>query len=158
VLLIRHGPTEVDLDLSFGWTVFEHEALAARARTRYGHVVAPMARVEDLLVFKAMAGRPRDIDDAVTLLTLYPRIDLTGVRGRVAELAELAELAEAPELMLGLERILRASAAMPAKRTSPRKPSSRRVRPEATEEPTTRTAARPRATRGSKKQRKRPPR
>jgi hypothetical protein len=155
VLLMRHRPTEVDLDLSFGWTVFEHEALAARARTRYGDVAAPMARVEDLLVFKAMAGRPHDIDDAVTLLTLYPRIDLTRVRGRVAELAELAE---DPELMLGLERILRAAAAMPAKRTSTRKPSSRRLRPKTNEEPATKTAARPRATMGSKKKPNRPPR
>jgi len=25
VLLTRHRPTEIDLDLSFGWTVFEYE-------------------------------------------------------------------------------------------------------------------------------------
>jgi hypothetical protein len=124
VLLVRHQPTEVDLDLSFGWTTFEHEALAARATMRYGHVAAPMAGVEELLVFKAMAARSRDIDDAVTLLTLNPRIDLSHVRRRIATLAELAE---APELMLGLERIIRAATAMPAKRSSPAKrPSAER--------------------------------
>jgi hypothetical protein len=107
VLLTRHRPTEVDLDLSFGWTVFEHEALAARTRTRYGKIAAPMAGVEELLVFKAMAARPRDVEDAVTLLTLYPHVDLASVRRR---LVELAELADAPELTLGFEQILRAAA------------------------------------------------
>ena len=133
VLLARHQPTEVDLDLSFGWTVFEHEALAARIRTRYGKVAVPMARVEELLVFKAMAGRPRDVDDSITLLTLYPHIDLAHVRRRVAVLAELAE---APELTLGLEQILHAAATAPVRRTS------RRVR----------------AVAGPKKKRKRSPR
>lgn len=108
VLLMRHRPTEVDLDLSLGWTAFEHEALAARAATRFGKVSAPMASVDDLVVFKAIAGRPRDIDDAVTLLTLYPHIDLSRVRARVRTLALAAE---APELERGLEQIVAAVAA-----------------------------------------------
>lgn len=82
VLLTRHEPTEVDLDLSFGWTPFEYEALAVRASKRYGKVAAPMTRVDELLVFKAMAGRARDVDDAVSLLTLYPRVDLARVAPR----------------------------------------------------------------------------
>jgi len=156
VLLTRHRPTEVDLDLSFGWTVFEHEALAARSSTRYGEVAAPMAGVEELLVFKAMAGRPRDIEDAVTLLTLYPRIDLSAVRARIATLAELAE---APELLMGFERIVRAGA-RPAKHASPAKPPAQRARPGAKLQ-TTRTAPRPahpRAASGPRKKRKRAPR
>jgi hypothetical protein len=44
VVLARHQPTEVDLDLSLGWTQFERDALAARVRVRYGKVAAPMAR------------------------------------------------------------------------------------------------------------------
>ncbi len=124
VLLARHRPTEVDLDLSFGWTAFEHEALAACASTRYGKVAAPMAGVDDLLVFKAMAARPRDIDDAVTLLTLFPDIDVARVRRR---LAVLADLALAPELNLGLERILQAAteaASHVVTRPSPRRPTT----------------------------------
>lgn len=125
VLLARHRPTEVDLDLSLGWTAFEHEAIAARVPTRYGHVTAPMARVEDLLVFKALAGRPRDVDDAVTLLTLYPEVDRALVRQRVAALAALAET---PELMQGLEAIVRAA---PPPKTPPpmRRPPKRSPRP-----------------------------
>src|SRR3954469_19138555 len=105
-----------------------------------------MAGVEELLVFKAMAARSRDIDDAVTLLTLYPHIDLNRVRGRIATLADLAE---APELMSGLERIVRAVAA---------KPPSPVVRPRAAGPQGTnrRRAQRPRA--ASRPKNKRPPR
>lgn len=110
VLLARHLPTQIDLDLSFGWTAFERDALASRATRPYGTVSIPMARVEDLLVFKAIAGRSRDVDDAVTLLTLYPRIDLSAVQRRVTEPAELAE---APELLGGLAEILRAWQTLP---------------------------------------------
>jgi hypothetical protein len=116
VLLMRHRPTEVDLDLSLGWTAFEHEALAARAATRFGKVSAPMASVDDLVVFKAIAGRPRDIDDAVTLLALYPHIDMSRVRARVRTLALAAET---PELERGLEQIVAAGAATLLHRSQP---------------------------------------
>jgi hypothetical protein len=116
VLLARHRPTEVDLDLSLGWTSFEHEALAARAATRYGKVSVPMAQVDDLIVFKAIAGRPRDIEDAVTLLALYPDTDMRRVRARVRALSRAAE---APELEQGLEDIVAASAAATAHRSQP---------------------------------------
>lgn len=129
VLLARHRPTQVDLDLSFGWTAFERDALALRVSTRYGSVKAPMARVEDLLVFKAIAGRSRDIDDAVTLLTLYPHVDLEEVRLRVTELAELAD---APELLSGLDAILRALRPLQVRpKTARTAPSSRASRPKA---------------------------
>lgn len=104
VLLTRHEPTQVDLDVSFGWTAFEREALAARVLTRYGKVAAPMAGVEELITFKVMAARPRDFDDAITLVTLYPGIDFERVRRHVTTLAELAG---APELLRGLDQVLR---------------------------------------------------
>jgi hypothetical protein len=124
VLLTRHRPTEVDLDLSPGWTRFEHEALDARAATRFGKVSVPMASVDDLLVFKAIAGRPRDIDDAITLLALYPHIDMSRVRARVRTLARASE---APELEHGLDQIVATSSALP-QRTRPRRSPARTAR------------------------------
>jgi hypothetical protein len=91
VLLMRHRPTGVDLDVSLAWSGFEIEALARRSPTRFGRVSAPMCTPEDLLVFKAIAGRPKDAEDARTLLALYPRIDIERARRRVQELAEIAD-------------------------------------------------------------------
>jgi hypothetical protein len=93
----------VELDVSFGWTEFEHEAIATCTTAKYGPVSAPMARAEDLLIFKAMAARPKDIDDAATLLLMHDDIDLERVRRR---LGELAALADEPSLAAGLEQVI----------------------------------------------------
>jgi len=103
VLLLRHEPTGVDLDVSFAWTAFEHDALAGCTLTTFGGVRAPMCSPENLVVFKAIAGRSKDIEDAEALLTLYPDIDRGHVRARVAELAELAE---APEILQLFDELL----------------------------------------------------
>jgi Nucleotidyl transferase of unknown function (DUF2204) len=127
ILLVRHSPSGVDLDLSFGWTVFEHEAIAASVTANYGGQRVPIARPEDIVIFKAMAGRPRDIDDAAALLDLYPDIDLGRVRVR---LSELAAMADAPELLAGLAQLV--GIARPAKLAAtpaPRPRSARTPRP-----------------------------
>jgi hypothetical protein len=103
VLLACHEPTGVDLDVSFAWSSFEHDALAASTLTAFGRVRAPMCTPENLVVFKAIAGRPRDIEDAESLLVLHPRIDVARVRKRVAELSALAE---APELLHAFDAML----------------------------------------------------
>jgi predicted nucleotidyltransferase len=96
VLLARHSPTGIDLDVSLAWSSFEHEALEAATRASFGNVRIPVSTAEDLLVFKAVAGRARDIEDAEALLVLHPRIDVDRARGRVVDLAKLAE---APEIV-----------------------------------------------------------
>ncbi len=100
VLLLRHASSDVEFDVSFAWTQFEHEAIGAATTARFGATKAPMAQAEDLVVFKAIAGRGKDHDDAVALLTLYPDANLMRIRSRVKALAELAD---APQLVGGLE-------------------------------------------------------
>lgn len=102
VLLLRHEPTGVDLDVSLGWSAFEHEALDARTSAEFAGVRAYMATPDDLVVFKAVAARPRDLEDAEALLLLHPEVDLARARRRVGELAELAGV---PEMSEGFERV-----------------------------------------------------
>jgi hypothetical protein len=122
VLLLRHAPTGVDLDVSLGWTVFEHEAIAASPRTRYGEVEVPIALAEDLVVFKAMAARPKDVADAAALLALHGGVDLARVRRR---LVELADLAGEPELVAVLEEIVATARAAAPGRAKGRRPVRR---------------------------------
>ena len=118
VLLLRHRPTGVDLDISLAWSTFEHEALAACTLTEFGGVSVPMSSPEDLIVFKAIAGRPKDMDDVQTLLELYPKLDVARMQRRIAQLAVLAE---APELVPAFEATLaRARTAAPKSEDAPK--------------------------------------
>jgi hypothetical protein len=99
VLLLVHERSGVELDVSLAWTAFEHEALAARTPARFGGLELPMATAEDLVVFKAIAARPKDLDDAETLLVLYPDIDVERVRRIVRQLAAAAEADHVPKLL-----------------------------------------------------------
>lgn len=131
VLLLRHAPTGVDLDVSLAWTDFEQQAIAHASMTAFGVIKAPMARPEDLVVFKTIAGRPKDLEDAMALLVLYPNLDHARLRERVRQLAELAD---EPGLAGGLETAIAAS-----KKARPEKPHAR-ARPSA---PTTPRTTRP---------------
>jgi hypothetical protein len=90
-----------------------------------------MAQAEDLVVFKAIAGRPKDIEDATTLLVLYPEMDRARLRARVSQLAELAD---EPALIGGLDAAIGASGKHPVlvretkKRRSPRGKAERQPR------------------------------
>jgi hypothetical protein len=121
VLLLQHEPTSVDIDLSFGWTEFERLAIASSTEASFGRVRAPMARPQDLVVFKAIAGRPRDVEDVTALLLLHPDIDVDAARRAVTELAALGD---APELVDGLDAALRS-----AQSPSPRSPAPRKRKP-----------------------------
>ena len=60
----------------------EREAIASSTLAGYGRASYPMARAEDLVVFKALAARPKDIEDAAALILMHPAMDLGRVRER----------------------------------------------------------------------------
>lgn len=113
VLLVMHEPTGVELDISLGFTQFERDALASSQLVRFAGLDLPVAMAEDLVVFKAIAARPKDIEDASTLLLLYDDIDLNRVSRAVHELALLAE---EPALEQGLAEIVATTRALRKKR------------------------------------------
>ena len=89
ILLLRHRSTGVDLDLSLAWLPFEREAIAHAEPISYAGVTLPFARPEDLLIYKLIAHRNRDLDDAERLLLLHRKsIDLARVRLVLGQFAE----------------------------------------------------------------------
>jgi predicted nucleotidyltransferase len=92
VHLYEHVPSAVPIDLSLAWLPFEEEALA-RARTLdVGTMAVRVADPSDLLVYKALAARARDLDDLDRLLTrLWDEIDFERVRRWLRRFDEVLE-------------------------------------------------------------------
>jgi predicted nucleotidyltransferase len=92
VLLMRHAPSGMDIDISVAWLPFEIEAIAASENVTLGDVRVPMARPEDLVIYKAIAWRPQDQQDVERLLLLHGKLmDLDRVRQIVGQFAEVLE-------------------------------------------------------------------
>lgn len=128
VLLLRHDASGTNIDLSFALLAFENEALERASPLTVGRRRVRVASAEDLVVYKSVAARERDLSDIERLLEIHgDAIDLSRVRRTVEELAGLLER---PELVAGLERIIRAvrqRRGAPAKRRArPKRPRKRK--------------------------------
>lgn len=91
VLLLVHRPTGIPLDGSLGGLPFERCAVERRVRRKFGSVAVPLPRAEDLLVMKAVAGRPRDLADIASLVASTPRLRVGEARRSVASFAAAME-------------------------------------------------------------------
>lgn len=63
ILPLRHRTTGVRLDVAIGMSGFEQDAVRRATPVDVGGTAVPVATVEDLLVMKALAGRPQDDED-----------------------------------------------------------------------------------------------
>ncbi|MBM5810407.1 MAG: nucleotidyl transferase AbiEii/AbiGii toxin family protein [Gammaproteobacteria bacterium] len=103
VLLLRHEPSQIDVDVILGGLPFECAAVRAGQPHRLGNLTVPLPRVEDLMIMKAVAQRPQDLLDLAGLLETHPDADLAIVRQWVREFSVVATL---PTLIEELERIV----------------------------------------------------
>lgn len=107
VLLVQHEPSGVPVDLSLAWLPFEEEAIRRGVEGDYAGVRIRLPRPEDLIIYKLVAARPRDLEDVERLLLLYGgSLDVPRIRRIVREFAEALEDVARLE---ALERLLRAT-------------------------------------------------
>ncbi len=104
VLLMRHEPSGVDVDVMFGALRFEVEAVAHRTFVTVAGVALPLPTPENLIVMKAVAHRPRDLTDIEAILDAHPGLDVDHVRRWVREFARAAGM---PEIWDDLRRLLK---------------------------------------------------
>jgi len=95
VILLRHEASGTALDVSLAWLPFEQAALARATPVDFGDVTLPVAAVEDLVIYKAVAWRERDRSDIERLLVAHSaQVDLAHVRELVAAFAEALDAPE----------------------------------------------------------------
>ncbi len=94
VLLLRHTSSGIDVDITLGGLPFEQAAVGHSAVHNIGGLKLRLPRVEDLLVMKAIARRPKDIEDIRGLLAANPKIDISEARRWVREFATAMGMSE----------------------------------------------------------------
>ena len=87
VLLMRHTTSGIDVDLTFGELPFERAAVANCENHDVGGIRVRLPRVEDLLVMKAIARRPKDVEYLQGLLAAHPELDVASARRWIREFA-----------------------------------------------------------------------
>jgi hypothetical protein len=103
VLLMRHVPSTVDLDVSLGAIPFEYDMVQRAVTRRIRGVSFRVATAEDIVVMKSLALRPRDIADIEGILIAVPGLAIDRVR---RDLRALSESLEGPDFLAELDRIV----------------------------------------------------
>ena len=95
VLLLKHVPTETDIDVSLGILPFEEEMVERGGIKSFANLSVRLPTPEDLVIMKAIAHRPKDLEDIRTVAENYPNLDV----GRIEEWVKaFGEVLETPDL------------------------------------------------------------
>jgi predicted nucleotidyltransferase len=79
VLLLRHDASGTDIDLSLGILPFEVEMVERSRVVDVGAIRLRLPTPEDLIIMKAVAHRPKDLEDIQAIAASHPNLD----KGRI---------------------------------------------------------------------------
>jgi hypothetical protein len=94
VVLLRHQESSINVDISLGILPFEVEAVERGVVHQIGSVSIRLPTPEDLVIFKAVAHRPKDLLDIQAVVETHPNLDQERVRHWVDEFAQALEMPE----------------------------------------------------------------
>lgn len=103
VLLLRHVNSGIDVDVTFAALPFERAVVEKSSIFDVGGLKVRLPRVEDLLVMKAVAHRPKDIEDIRGLLAAHPQADFSEARRWVEEFATATSM---PDMLEEFDKLL----------------------------------------------------
>lgn len=76
VLLLKYMPTETDIDVSLGILPFEEDMVARSSTRSFANLSLRLPTPEDLIIMKAIAHRPKDLEDIRTIASNYTDLDI----------------------------------------------------------------------------------
>jgi hypothetical protein len=94
VLLLRHQESGINVDISLGLLPFEVEAVERGTVYQVGPLTIRLPTPEDLIVFKAVAHRPKDLLDIQAIIESHPDLDRRHIERWVREFAQILEMPE----------------------------------------------------------------
>lgn len=95
VLLLRHVPSQTDIDVSLGVLPFEEEMVERSVIHKIDDTLQiRLPTPEDLIIMKAIAHRPKDLLDIQGIIQSHPNLDKARIQGWVTQFAEFLEMPE----------------------------------------------------------------
>jgi predicted nucleotidyltransferase len=94
VLLMRHTESGINIDISMGILPFEIDAVARRNVKSYSGLELALPTPEDLIIFKSVASRQKDIEDIKVIVSRHSDLDKDYVLSRVKEFSEILDRIE----------------------------------------------------------------
>jgi hypothetical protein len=92
VLLLKHLPTGINIDISLGILPFEEEVVERSLIRKTPALEVRLPTPEDLIIMKTVAHRPKDIEDIRGIKEKNPNLDVAYIKTRVKEFAEILEM------------------------------------------------------------------
>jgi predicted nucleotidyltransferase len=107
VILLKHVISNTNIDLSLGVLPFEQEMVERSIVYQVDATLQlRLPTPEDLIILKAIAHRPKDMEDIRILADKYPKLDIPRIEKWVKQFAEVLEM---PSLWGDIEGILNQS-------------------------------------------------
>lgn len=103
VLLLKHRPTDINIDVILATIPFEQQVIKRASKELLADVPVLVPTPEDLIIMKAVARRPQDLEDIRGIAGANPNLDRDYVK-RV--LCEFATEMDVPEIAKHLEELL----------------------------------------------------
>jgi predicted nucleotidyltransferase len=100
VLLLRHILTDTSIDISLGALPFEEEMVERSVLHEVDNTLQlRLPTPEDLIIMKAVAHRPKDLEDIRTIAEKYPNLDVKRIEQWVKAFGEVLETPDLWELI-----------------------------------------------------------
>lgn len=100
VLLLRHIPSNINIDISLGVLPFEEEMVARGKTQKLTSLSVRLPAPEDLIIMKAVAHRPKDLEDIRTIIDKNPQLDVDRIKHWTKSFADVLEM---PDLWTDIE-------------------------------------------------------
>lgn len=91
MITLEHNTTGAVVDLALGCLPFESEVLDRMVAFDIEGSRIYLASPEDLVIQKAIAGRPKDLEDIRTIGEIHPKLDRKRIRFWIDQYAELLD-------------------------------------------------------------------
>jgi predicted nucleotidyltransferase len=88
VLPCRDRETGIRIDFMFSWSAYGQQALGRSRRLDLAGIPVKFAALEDVIIHKIIAGRPRDLEDVRLLLIKNPTFDQSYIQNWLQEFDE----------------------------------------------------------------------